>query len=131
MVSEENDPGDDVVPTRTWTTRFRERIPALPLVNKYVGAAVLIQFVGYAALSALIPHSDYASLVEPLQRVPVLLLVPFAITAIPALVLALAFGGILSVVGAQPTNVLVVISIYLVGVASVWGYRKIKSNGRV
>lgn len=125
---EGNDPRDDAVPTRTWATRLRERISDLPLVDRYVGAAVLIQFIGYAALSALIPHSDYSSLVEPLQRVPVLLLVPFAAVAVPAFVLALVFGRTLSLIGVQPTNALIVISIYLVGVASVAGYRKVKSG---
>lgn len=132
MVSEENDPVDGGArPKHAGTTRLQERVSDLPLFNKYVGIAVLIQLVGYAALSALIPHGDYSSLVEPLQRVPVLLLGPFALVVIPALVIALILGGILSLIGVQPTNVLVFISTYLVGVASVWVYRKMNSNGHM
>ena len=101
------------------------------LLNRYIVAAVLIQFVGYAALSALIPHGDYSLLVEPLQRLPVLLLVPLALFAIPALVIALILGGILSVASVQPVNVLVLVSIYLVAIACVWGYRKLTSNEEV
>lgn len=132
MVSEENDPVDGgPIPKRAGTTTLRERVSDLPLFNKYVGIAVLIQLVGYAALSALIPHGDYSSLVEPLQRVPVLLLGLFAVVAIPTLVIALILGGMLSFIGVQPTNAVVFISIYLVGVASVWVYRKINSNGHM
>ena len=132
MVGEESDPTDsDAKSTRTGVPRLPEWASDLPLLDRYVGVAVLIQIVGYAALSAMIPHSDYSSLVEPLQRVPVLVLIPFAIVAIPALVIALILGGVLSVVGVQPTNALVFISIYLVGVASVWGYRRVRSNDHV
>lgn len=72
-------------------------------VNKYILAAVLLQFVGYAALSALVPHSDFATVVEPLQRLPAVLLVLVALVAVPAVVIAIALGALLAVVGLQPT----------------------------
>lgn len=94
-------------------------------VNKYIVAAVLLQFVGYAALSALIPHSDFATIVEPLHRLPTVLLVPVALIAVPAVVIAIALGALLTAVGLQPTNTLVLVGAYLVSVAGLWGYRRI------
>jgi hypothetical protein len=112
------------------------RIPVIPgdlsesivkrtdLVDGYVVAAILLQLAGYAALSALVPHGDFAAGVDPLQHVPPILLVPIAILAIPAVVIAIALGVLISVVGLQPTTVLVLISIYLVSVTGLWVYRR-------
>lgn len=100
------------------------------LIDRYVVAAVLGQLAGYAALSALVPHSDFAAVVEPLRLVPPILLVPVAILALPAVVVAIAPGGLISVVDFRPTTVLVLISICLVSVASLWIYRK-GSRGRL
>lgn len=69
------------------------------LVNRRVVVALLLQTVGYAAMLAIFPHSELTSLVETLQVVPTVLLVPVALPAIPALVLTLAIGGVFSVAG--------------------------------
>ncbi|EJN57481.1 hypothetical protein HSB1_41690 [Halogranum salarium B-1] len=79
------------------------------LIDGYVVAAILLQIAGYPALSALVPHSDFAAVVEPLRQVPPILLVPIAILAVPAVVVAMALGVLISVVGLQPTTVLVLI----------------------
>lgn len=100
-----------------------------PFFDRYVVATVLLQLVGYAALSALVPHSDFAAVVEPLQRVPTILLVPIAVLAVPAVVLAIALGAILSIVGLQPTTVLVIISAYIVSVVGLWAYRGLSDRG--
>jgi hypothetical protein len=94
------------------------------LVDGYVVAAILLQLAGYAALSALVPHGDFAAGVDPLRQVPPILLVPIAILAVPAVVVAIALGALISVVGLQPTTVLVLISIYLVSVTGLWVYRR-------
>ena len=94
-------------------------------VNKYILAVVLLQFVGYAALSALVPHSDFATVVEPLQRLPAVLLVLVALVAVPAVVIAIALGALLAVVGLQPTIALVLVGAYLVSIAGLWVYRRI------
>ena len=93
--------------------------------SKYVVAVVLLQLVGYAALSALVPHSDLATIVAPLQALPTILLVPVALIAIPAVVIATALGTVLAVVGLQPTAALVLVGAYLVSVAGLWGYRRV------
>lgn len=102
-----------------------------PFFDRYVVATVLLQLVGYAALSALVPHSDFAAVFEPLQRIPTILLVPVAILAVPAVVLAIALGAILSLVGLQPTTVLVLISAYIVSVVGLWAYRRLSDRGSV
>jgi putative Mn2+ efflux pump MntP len=94
-------------------------------VNKYIVAGVLLQFVGYAALSALVPHSDFATAVEPLQRLPAVLLVLVALVAVPVVVIAIALGALLAVVGLQPTIALVLVGAYLVSIAGLWVYRRI------
>jgi hypothetical protein len=94
------------------------------LIDRYAVVAILLQLAGYVALSVLVPHSDFAAVVEPLRHVPPILLVPITILVIPAVVVAIALGALVSVVGLQPTTVLVPISIYLVSVTSLWIYRK-------
>lgn len=129
MVAEEDDPrGDDPETTAPGATGLTERGHGLPLLDRSVGVALLVQLVGYAAILAMVPHGEFASVVEPLQRVPVVLLVVLAVFAIPAVVVALVLGGFLSVLGVQPTTVVVVISTYLVGVAGVWGYREVRGR---
>lgn len=94
-------------------------------IDKYIIAVVLLQLVGYAALSALVPHSDFATVVEPLQRLPAVLLVLVALIAVPAVVIAVALGAFFAAVGLQPTKTLVLAGAYLVSVASLWGYRQV------
>jgi hypothetical protein len=85
--------------------------------NKYLIAAVLLQLVGYAALSALVLHGDFATAVEPLQRLPAVLLVLVALIAVPAVFIAIALGALLAVVGPRPTIALVLVGAYLVSIA--------------
>jgi hypothetical protein len=94
-------------------------------VHKYIVAGVLLQLVGYAALSALVPHSDFATVVEPLQRLPAVLLVLVALAAVPAVIITAALGALLATVGLQPSNALVLVGAYLVSVASLQVYRRI------
>ena len=110
---------------RTAGSSLRESIvKRTDLIDRYVVAAILLQLAGYAALSTLVPHSDFAAAVEPLRHVPPILLVPIAVLAIPAVVVALALGALVSVVGLPPTAWLVPISVYLVSVTSLRVYRK-------
>lgn len=95
------------------------------MVDKYIVATVLLQLVGYAALSVLIPHSDFTTVVEPFQRLPAVLLVPVALMALPAVVVANALGALVVTVGLQPPNTLVLVGAYLVSVAGLWVYRRI------
>lgn len=94
------------------------------LLDRWVLAAVVVQLVGYAALSALVAHSEFAAVVDPLRRLPPALLVPVALLAVPAVALAVALGAVLSAVGVAPTPVLVVVGAYVVAVAVVWLSRR-------
>jgi hypothetical protein len=104
------------------------------LVNLRVAVAFVLQILGYAALLAVYPHSELSPIVQMLQAVPTILLIPFAFPAIPAFLLTLAFGGVLSLVGLPPQSfptillargdVLFFISAYVVGVASTWANRR-------
>lgn len=105
------------------------RLRNLPLLDRYVVVAAVVQLAGYAALSALVPHSEFAAVVEPLQRVPPMLLIPVAVLAVPAVAVAIAFGAALSAVGLQPTVLLVFLSVYLVSVASAWTVRRVRRRG--
>jgi hypothetical protein len=70
----------------------------------------LAQLVGYAALSAVVPHSDFATTLEPLQRLPTVVLVVVALLGIPAVLLAVGLGVVLQAVGVRPTGALVLLS---------------------
>jgi hypothetical protein len=104
------------------------------LVNRRVAVAFVLQILGYAALLAVYPHSELSPLVEALQAVPTILLIPFALPALPAFLLTLVLGGILSVIGLPPQSLpslllargdaLFFISAYAVGVASAWANRR-------
>ena len=100
-----------------------------PVFDRYVVAGVLLQLVGYAALSALVPHSDFAAVVEPLQQVPAILLVPVAVLAVPAVVLAIGLGAGLSLVGLRPTTALVLMGACVVSVFGLWAYRRLIDRG--
>jgi hypothetical protein len=63
-----------------------------------------VQGVGYAALLAVVPHSEPTAVVTLLGRVPTPVLLPFALLALPAVVVALALGTVLSLVGLSPTS---------------------------
>jgi hypothetical protein len=104
------------------------------LVNRRVAVAFVLQILGYAALLAVYPHSELSPVVEALQAVPTILLVPFVLPALPAFALTLALGGILSLVGLPPQSLpalllargdlLFFISAYVIGVASAWANRR-------
>jgi hypothetical protein len=104
------------------------------LVNRRVAVAFVLQTLGYAALLAVYPHSELSPLVEALQVIPSILLIPFALPALPAFLLTLVLGGILSVAGLPPQSlpplllargdVLFFISAYVIGVGSAWANRR-------
>ena len=93
----------------------------------------MLQVVGYAALLAVYPHSEPSAIVEALQGIPTVLLLPFVLPAIPALVLTLAVGAVLSLVGLAPESIpallltrgdaLFFACAYAVATASVWASR--------
>lgn len=74
------------------------------LLNRRVAVAFVVQVVGYAALLAVYPHSEPSAVVEALQRLPAILLVPFALPALAALALTLAVGAVLSLFGLSPES---------------------------
>ena len=74
------------------------------LLDRRVVVAFVLQVVGYAALLAVYPHSEPSAVVVALGRLPTLLLVPFALPALPALALTLLVGGALSLVGLPPAS---------------------------
>jgi hypothetical protein len=96
------------------------------IFNRYVVAGVLLQLLGYAALSALVPHSEFTAFVEPLRRAPIILLVALSLLAIPAVIVALVVGAPFSLVGFQPTGLLVLVSTYIVSVVVRLGYRRVR-----
>lgn len=102
--------------------------PRILLVR--VLAALLLQLIGYAAILVLFPHGDPSSLVEALSGVPPVVLIPLAIPAIPATLLAIAVGVGLAAAGLPPSampalllargDVLVFASATALAVAAAW-----------
>lgn len=96
--------------------------------------AFLIQTVGYGALLAVYPHSSLPPIVDMFQRVPVPLLVLFAISGLPAVVLASVVGAVLALVGPSPGSIPMVLfargdvfvfgSAYGLSVAGIWICRR-------
>lgn len=74
------------------------------LVDRRVVVAVVVQTVGYAALLAVVPHSDPSGVVDAVAAVPVPLLVVVALPAVPAAVLTVLLGAVLSSVGLPPAS---------------------------
>lgn len=105
------------------------RVAGPPLLDRYVLGGVALQLAGYAALSAVIPHSDLATVVDPLRTVPTVLLVPVALLGLPAVALAVGLGTVLSLVGIQPGLWLVLVSAYLVSVIASWALQRESRNG--
>ncbi|WP_254838332.1 hypothetical protein [Natronomonas marina] len=103
-------------------------------LNGRVVAAVVLQVVGYAALLVLVPHGSPTALVESLSAVPPVVLIPLAVLALPATVLAVVSGVALGAVGVAPQSipaialtrgdVLFFLGAYLVGVAAAWADRR-------
>ena len=95
-----------------------------------VVAAVLIQVVGYAALLVLFPHGDPTRVVEALSGVPAVILIPLAVPAIPAALVALAVGAVTTAAGLPPESIPAVLltsgdvffyaSAVVVAVAAAW-----------
>jgi hypothetical protein len=94
----------------------------------------LVQVVGYAALLTVAPHSQPTAVVGVLDGIPTPLLLPFAPVAIPAVVIAVGLGAVLSVAGVSPTSVpalllargdmLVFVGSVAVGAAAVWAVER-------
>lgn len=109
-------------------------VDASRLLNPRVVVAFAIQVVGYAALLAVYPHSEPSAVVTALQRLPSLLLVPVALPAVPAAVLAVALGALLSLAGLSPASIPAVLlargdvlffaSAYGVAVVAAWAPRR-------
>ena len=78
--------------------------PPSPL-NGRVVAALIIQLVGYAALLALLSPETSTAVVGTLAGVPAVVLIPLAVPAAPAALLALAVGAALGAVGLPPASV--------------------------
>ena len=70
-----------------------------------VVAAVVLQVVGYAALLALFPHGDPTRVVEALSGVPAVILIPLAVPAIPATLVATAVGAVTTAAGLPPESI--------------------------
>jgi hypothetical protein len=70
-----------------------------------VVAAVVLQMVGYAALLVLFPQGDPTSIVEALSGVPAVILIPLAVPAIPATLVALAVGAVTTAAGLPPESI--------------------------
>ena len=68
-------------------------------------AAVVLQVVGYAALLVLFRHGDPTSVVEALSGVPAAILIPLAVPAIPATLVATAVGAVTAAVGLPPESI--------------------------
>ena len=71
----------------------------------YVLVAFLVQIVGYAALLAVFPHSDVTPLVAEMRALPLVISSSVALFAVPAVLLALGLGTVLStVLGVRPAS---------------------------
>lgn len=102
-------------------------------VNRYVIILFVVQIVGWVGLVATFGHSP-GPVVEWVQMLPELvrlLLLPLGLVSIPALVIALVVGWVLSLGGLPPESmpplliaqgdVLVFASAYVVAVGGAWG----------
>jgi hypothetical protein len=74
-------------------------------LNRRVVVAFFLESLGYAALLAVVPHSDPSALAEAFQAVPTPILLPVATVAIPAAALVVAVGAVLSLVGFSATSI--------------------------
>ena len=77
--------------------------PPSPL-NARVVAALVIQLVGYAALLALLSPETSTAVVGALAGAPPVVLIPLAVPAAPAALLAFAVGAVLGAVGLSPAS---------------------------
>lgn len=110
-------------------------------VNRYVLVLFVVQIVGWVGLVASFDHSP-GPVVEWVQMLPEfvrLLLLPLGILSIPALVVALVVGWVLSLGGLPPESipplliargdVLVFASAYVVAVGGARGITRITESG--
>ena len=79
--------------------------PASSFPDARVVAALCLQVAGYAALLALLSPETSTAVVEALAGVPAVVLIPIAVPAAPAALLALALGAALGAVGLPPASV--------------------------
>lgn len=106
-------------------------------VNRYVLLLFVVQIVGWVGLVATFDHSpgSVVGWVQTLPELVRLLLLPLGILSIPALILALGVGWVLSLVGRPPASIpplligqgdaLVFASVYVVAVGGAWGIARI------
>ena len=95
-----------------------------------VVAAVVLQVVGYAAIIVLFSHDDPTSVLEPVSRIPAVILIPLAVPAIPATLVATAVGAVTTAAGLPPESIPAVLltsgdvffyaSAVVVAVAAAW-----------
>lgn len=101
-------------------------------------AAVVLQVADFAALLVLVPHSNPTRLGAVLSVAPLVVLVPLAIPAIPATLLAVGLGAAIGAAGVPPeslpalllTNgdVLFSASALAVAVAATWAGDRLAST---
>lgn len=109
-------------------------------VNRYVLILFVVQIVGWIGLAATFDHSPgpVVGWIQMLPRLVRLLLLPLGILSIPALVIALVVGWVLSLGGLPPESmpllliaqgdVLVFASAYVVAVGGAWGVTRITGS---
>lgn len=112
-------------------------------VNRYVIIFFVVQIVGWVGLVATFDHSP-GPVVGWVQTLPSLvrfLLLPLAILSVPALVIAIGLGWVLSLGGVPPESIpplliaqgdiLVFTSAYSVAVGGSWILARITASARV
>jgi len=68
-------------------------------------AAVGLQTLGCAAILVLFPHGEPSGLVETVSGLPTVVLIPLAVPAIPATLLAFGVGAVLTAGGLSPASI--------------------------
>jgi hypothetical protein len=111
-------------------------------LNRYVILLFVIQVMGYIIVIALFDHSP-TPLVGWIQALPDpvrIVLLPVGFFALPAVVLSLVIGAVLSVVGHPPESISAVLvtqgdvlvfgSAYCLAIVGAWGVRNYKMRNK-
>lgn len=110
------------------------------VINWEITVLFVLQIVGWVGLVATFGHSPapVVGWVQTLPEIVRLLLLPLGVLAIPALVIALALGWVLSLAGVPPASipslliargdVLVFASAYVVAVGGAWAIDRIRGS---